>query len=410
MPEPYYEPEFAASSYLYDNIKEALTDQGYIIELYVPSPSRNISKEARKTYRKIRYEEKHNGRLRIHRFTMYSEGKNTFLRSVRYFFCSIAHLWYGLTKNFDILYLGSTPPITGVTGAIIKSFRRKPIVQVIQDVFPDSLLRVGLTEKDSIIWKIGRRLENISYRNAEIIIVISEEFKQNIINKGVPKDKIVVINNWVDENVVFPIKREDNPIFYDLGLDKDYFYVVYAGNLGNSQNIEIILDTAAELIAFEKIRFIIFGSGTNEVKYTNMARELKLNNLQFFPLQPYEKVSQVYSLGDVSIVTCRAGCGGSAMPSKTWSVMAAGTALIASFDEGSELQLIIEKNALGIFAKAGDQPALKSCILKLYLDKKLCEELGKNGREFIMKNRTREIGTSKYVDVLKKIESQFFAE
>lgn len=410
MPEPYYEPEFAASSYLYDNIKEALTDEGYLIDLYVPTPSRNISKDVRKKYCKIKYEEKNNGRLRIHRFAMYSEGKDNFLRSIRYFFCSIAHLWYGLTKSFDILYLGSTPPITGITGAIIKSFRKKPIVQVIQDVFPDSLLRVGLTEKDSILWKIGRRIENITYRNAEIIVVISEEFKQNIINKGVPKDKIVVINNWVDENVVFPINREDNPIFHDLGLDKDYFYVVYAGNLGNSQNIEIILATAAELIAYEKIRFIIFGSGTNEAKHKTMALELKLNNLQFFPLQPYEKVSQVYSLGDASIVSCRAGFGGSAMPSKTWSILAAGTALIASFDEDSELQHIIETNDLGLFAKAGDQPALKSCILRLYNDKMLCKELGKNGREFIMKNRTREIGTSKYVDVIKKIESRFLAD
>lgn len=90
------------------------------------------------------------------------------------------------------------------------------------------------------------------------------------------------------------------------------------------------------------------------------------------------------------------------MPSKTWSIMSAGRAVIANFDEG-ELKNIIEDNNCGIFTKAGDKEAFKNAILELYHNQEKAVQLGKNGRQFIMENLTREIGTSKYVKVVKEV-------
>lgn len=89
----------------------------------------------------------------------------------------------------------STPPIMGATCAMIKMNLNIPFVYNLQDIFPDSLYNNGLAKKEGILWKIGRMIENFTYRHADKIIVISEDFKKNIMAKGVPEEKIVVVYN-----------------------------------------------------------------------------------------------------------------------------------------------------------------------------------------------------------------------
>lgn len=149
--------------------------------------------------------------------------------------------------------------------------------------------------------------------------------------KGVPEEKIEVIYNWVDTDAIQPIAKEDNPLFEEFGIDRTKFTVVYAGNLGNAQNIDIILEGAKML---PQVQFVVFGTGGLEDEIRVRIAHEHLDNVRLLPLQPYERVSQVYSLGDVCIVSCKAGLGGSAMPSKTWSIMSCARPVLASFDEG----------------------------------------------------------------------------
>lgn len=98
----------------------------------------------------------------------------------------------------------------------IKKCRKIPFVYNLQDIFPDSLVGTGMTKKGSFLWRIGRIIENFTYRNADKIIVISEDFKRNIMAKGVPEEKIEVIYNWIDENEVVPIAKDVNPLYHEL--------------------------------------------------------------------------------------------------------------------------------------------------------------------------------------------------
>jgi glycosyltransferase involved in cell wall biosynthesis len=400
----YYHPESYSSSYLTNNLIEDLIETGHEVELYVPLPTRGISNEERNLYKKRKYEECYNGRLKIHRFYMFREGKNPVLRAIRYTLLSFAYIFKSIkVKDFNVISVGSTPPTMGIVATIIKKIKGQPFVYSLQDIFPDSLVNTGLVSKDSFLWKVGRIIENYTYKNADKIIVISEDFKQNIITKGVPEEKVEVIYNWVDENTVIPINRDDNILFEKYKLDREKFYVVYAGNLGHAQNIDVILKAAEMLSDYEDIRFIIFGGGQHESYYKHLSKLMNLSNISFFPLQPYSLVSSVYSLGDVSIVSCKQGLGKSAMPSKTWSIMSAETAVIASFDEDTDLQRIIEKNNVGLFTKAGNAEELRSAILYLYNNRTLCIKMGKNGREFIINILRRKIGTEKYINVLESV-------
>lgn len=399
FPCSYYLPETAASLYITDNIVHACADKGIEVDLYTPSPTRNVPDGSVWE----REERQMDGKLRIHRFHLYGEGKNPMLRALRYFLGEFILLHYCMWKKYDVAFVDSTPPIQGLKMPLIKWLKRKPTIYNVQDIFPDSLVGTGLTHEGSLIWKIGRIVEKITYRYADKIIVISEDFKKNIMAKGVPEDKIVVVYNWVDQNKVVDVPREENKLFDAYGLDRSKFYITYNGNIGLTQNMDMLLDVAKELQEeYEDIHFVLVGNGAYLDEVKRKVADQQLENVHLLPFQPYEDISHVFSLGDASLVISKPGVGANSVPSKTWSIMSASRPVLANFDE-NELKTIIENNHCGIFTKAGDKDAFKESILTLYNHRELCKEYGHNGRKFVLDNLTREVGTQKYVDVIKEV-------
>ena len=399
FPCSYYLPETAASLYITDNIVHACADKGIEVDLYTPSPTRNVPDGSVWE----REERQMDGKLRIHRFHLYGEGKNPMLRALRYFLGEFILLHYCMWKKYDVAFVDSTPPIQGLKMPLIKWLKRKPTIYNVQDIFPDSLVGTGLTHEGSLIWKIGRIVEKITYRYADKIIVISEDFKKNIMAKGVPEDKIVVIYNWVDQNKVVDVPREENKLFDVYGLERSKFYITYNGNIGLTQNMDMLLDVAKELQEeYEDIHFVLVGNGAYLDEVKRKVADQQLENVHLLPFQPYEDISHVFSLGDASLVISKPGVGANSVPSKTWSIMSASRPVLANFDE-NELKTIIENNHCGIFTKAGDKDAFKESILTLYNHRELCQEYGRNGRKFVLDNLTREVGTQKYVDVIKEV-------
>lgn len=399
IPFSYYFPEQCAGLYIVDDVMHKAAKNGIDSLMYVPTPTRNVPKGASW----VKDETAEDGMIHVHRFAMYGEGKNPLLRALRYCFCEVAYLHAMLWKTYDVAFIDSTPPIQGLKLPIVRLFRRKPIVMNLQDIFPDSLAGTGLAKRDGILWKIGRVVENITYRNADKIIVISDDFKKNIMAKGVPEEKIVVVYNWVDENAVVPVAKEDNPLYDELGINREKFSVVYAGNFGHAQNIDVTIAAAERLNDVADIQFLMFGTGGLVEDYKKIAQEKGLKNMFFFPLQPVEKVSQVYSLGDLGIVACKKGLGKGAFPSKTWSIMSAGTPVIANYDEDTDLERLVKDNGLGVFSAADDSEQMAQRIMEMYDNRELCAEYGRNARQYILDNVSKDKSTQKYVDVIKEV-------
>lgn len=414
----YFLPEKAASIYLTENRLEAFGKAGIDTVIWASRPTRGLSDEEYEEYKHKKLEMMYDGKVTVKRFAMYREGRNPILRALRYSLNWIIQLWKGLReKDVDVIYLASTPPIQGMLGAFIKKFRGIPFVYNLQDIFPDSLFNNGLANKGGLLWKIGRVIENFTYKNADKIIVISEDFKKNIMAKGVPEEKIVVVYNWVDQNAVVDIPRERNKLFDAYGLDRSKFYVTYNGNIGLSQNLDMLLSVAEEFqsakvqafhgneICCTDIHFVLVGNGAYLDEVKRIIAEKKLENVHLLPFQPYEDISHVFSLGDASLVISKPGTGAASVPSKTWSIMSASRPVLANFDE-NELKQIVEKHHCGIFTKAGDKEAFKQSMLALYNNREMAVEMGKNGRQFVMDNLTREVGTQKYVDVIKSVVAE----
>lgn len=404
----YCEPELFPSSYLIDNCNEAFVKAGMEIITYTPTPTRGVTQEQRQEYKRRKKETLHGGKMTIHRYAMFGEGSNVLLRALRYTLMCIMEFFIGVfaadARRCNALLVFSTPPIQGAMAALIKKVRRIPFVYGLQDIFPDSLVSAGIAKKGRLAWKIGRAIENFTYRNADRIIVISDDFKRNIMAKGVPEEKIEVVYNWVDGEAVKDIQRDENVLFDRYGLDPSKFYVTYCGNIGLTQNLDMLLDVAKTLEQQTDIQFVLVGNGAYRRQLEQIVENHGMKNVTLLPFQPYEDIAHVFSLGDVSLVISKPGTGSGSVPSKTWNIMAASRPVLASFDE-NELRDIIEQNHCGIFARADDKETFRSAVLKLYADSDLCRELGRNGRRYVVEHLTKDVGTQKYVKIIQSTDN-----
>ncbi len=404
-------PEQVSSTHLGNDLNEAFQGAGFVTENYVPTPTRGIDKQTRKKYKKIKHEELYGGSFVIHRFPLMREGKNPIFRAWRYLLCNVKQYNRGKkAKGIDVIYGSSTPPTQGVLCAKVKKKLSKkygrtvPFIYNLQDVFPDSLVTAKMTKKGSLIWKIGRKIEDYTYRNADKIIVISEDFKRNIMEKGVPEEKIVVIPNWVNTDNVYPVAREDNILFDRLSLDREKFYIVYSGNLGHSQNLRMLLDAAKELCdTLPSLCFILIGEGAAKDEVAHAIESEKIENVLLFPFQPYEDIAHVFSLGDAGLIISKSGIGQSSVPSKTFGIMAAERPVLASFDKDSALARLIEGVDCGITAAADDKEAFKAAVALLYENRDTLSTRGERGRAYLCEYLNKEKCTAMYVDTIKSV-------
>lgn len=361
----YFEPEQISSTHLEKDLLEALVNDGHDICVICPTPTRGLSKATIKEYRGIRSEVRYGGHVRVTRFLAPVEGRNPLIRAVRYFWCN--YRTYQMGKRMtecDLVYCDSTPPTQGWIAGKVARKLKTPLVYSLQDIFPDSLASAGLTNEGSLLWKLGRRIEDQTYKCCSHIIVISDAMKHNLLQKGVDPRKITVINNWIDTEEIRPVMRQDNQLFDEFGVDREAFIVLYAGNFGESQGAEIVLDVAESLQNQTGIRFVIFGGGSGYDRAVRRAESM--NNVFIHPLLPSNRISEVYSMGNVALITIKKGIGKAAMPSKTWSIMACNTRIIASCDLDSELCDIIWKSNAGICVEPQNKNELVRAILEEY--------------------------------------------
>lgn len=392
----YFEPEQIAFTHLEGDLLEKLSAEGCDIDVICPAPTRGISPETAKMYKHRKTENLYSGHVHVRRFSAPQEGKNPLIRAIRYFWCNLRTYQLAIrNKECELVFSNSTPPTQGWIAGKVARKLKVPFVYSLQDIFPDSLVTTGLTQKESWLWKFGRRLEDKTYSRCDEIIVITEAMKENILEKGVNENKIHLISNWIDTEKTKPVAREDNHLFDEFAIDRSKFIVLYAGNFGEAQGAEIVLEAAKELLDHKEILFVVFGGGSG---FEDACRKAEgLNNVFIHSLMPQERISEVYSMGDAAVVSARKGVGKSGMPSKTWSIMACNTRIITSYDPDSELCGMIQKYDAGICAEPEDVDSLVKAILTVQQTNGKMKR--NDARTTVMKIASKEACTSQYTEL-----------
>lgn len=274
--------------------------------------------------------------------------------------------------------LAMSPPLTlGLIGWHTKLFRGGKLVFNIQDVFPDAAIETGAISNQRVI-AAASWLERISYQRSNSVVLLSDDLANNVQRKLDQKfhKRIKVIPNFVDTKAIVPMSRLTN-YRRELGIDES-LVVMYAGNVGFSQSLELVLEAARVL---PEVMFVINGEGA--ARKSLEAKASALGNLKFGDYQDASRLSEVLATGDLHVVPLRRGLGSVSVPSKTYSILAAGRPICAAIDLDTEVPRILAAANAGVCVEPDNQLAFVSAITALTLDRKNLEEMGASGRKWV---------------------------
>jgi glycosyltransferase involved in cell wall biosynthesis len=260
------------------------------------------------------------------------------------------------------LILVTTPPFIIFIGLFFKKIRKQKYHLIIWDLYPDVLINFGTLKESSLIIRAWKKLNTNCFSNASTIFTLGKHLADAI--GKYTAQRTTIIPNWVNSDFLKPLPKSQNPfaIQYNL-LDK--LVVMYSGNLGMTHDIESIVETAEMLKEHTDIHFIIIGDGVKKVKIDKIVKEKNLKNILLLPYQEKEVLPYSLASADIGIVTLSQGAETISVPSKTYYMMAAGSAILALSSVESELGILIKKYNCGRVFDKPDIQAIAEFILYL---------------------------------------------
>ena len=283
-----------------------------------------------------------------------------------------------------------------------KSCVKTPVIYNSQDMFPGASIANGAM-KQKWMQKIFYMFQKVAYRRADHISVISEDMKQKVIEQGVPAAKITVIPDWYDDKSVREIPWEDNLYVKKYDLEKDCFYVQFAGTMGMNFDYKMVLRVAEKLKQEKKIVFQMIGQGSQKDDFVHAAQEKKLDNIVFLPLEPQEMVPHVYSACSACLIPLPRGVIGNSVPSKAGLLMACHRVIVTSADEGSDYNDMFKREQIGMAFDCDDSDGVAKGILKLRDEPKYCSQLADNAQKYGKAVYARTVNTKLYEDLYRRI-------
>jgi colanic acid biosynthesis glycosyl transferase WcaI len=274
--------------------------------------------------------------------------------------------------------LAMSPPLTlGLTGWCTKIIRRAPLVFNIQDVFPDAAIQTGAISNKKII-AAAKWLERVSYQRSDAVVLLSQDLRTNIANKIDVKHhhRLHVIPNFVDTVAITPQDRMTN-YRSELGIG-DQLVVMYAGNVGFSQSLNLVVEAAAK---FSEVAFVVNGDGAARKKLQEDCAELA--NVYFGDYQPIERLSEVLATGDIHLVPLRTGLAAVSVPSKSYSILAAGRPMLAAIDLNTEIPNMLQQSGAGIAVEPDNSPAFIEALGRLVGNRDSLNAMGARGRQWV---------------------------
>lgn len=309
--------------------------------------------------------------------------------------------------TFDIIYYQSS----GLSFYLLPKLKRisnKPIVMNIQDLFPNSVKSTGIKLLVPIIYLIDL-LQKKTYKLVSKFVVISEDIFESLYRKGVPKNKIDVVYNWYDDEVIYPVKPSDNRFMKTYGLSEYRFVVQYAGNLGYVLDYDVFWKLSKRLADYKSIVIEIVGDGSNKDNLINICKSLNITNIEIYPIQPLDIVRDVYSYANICLIPLKKGVIFHSVPSKASVAMACSTPLLVACDQDSEFASNINSRKVGKSFSPDDVEGMAAYIIEQYSNKFLHLEYKKNALEYARTKLNRNVNTRKIINILKECRDHYMS-
>ena len=279
----------------------------------------------------------------------------------------------------DVIITMTDPPMLLVVGRIISRLKRMPHVHWCQDLYPDLFKALGYKLPKFLI-KFMHRLSRRAFKNCAKVVVVGRCLAERLVKTGVPSNKVTLIANWTDFEVISPSSKGDYKLLpVDLtGVakkpdemfrdDSPRFRVLYAGNIGRAHPMRTVVEAATILSEHSEIEFVFVG---DHQVHKILARERgrrTLENIKFMPYQPIEKLREVMESGDLHLVTMRNEAKGMLVPCKFYSGLTVGRPTIFVGPEEIEISKVIHEYGAGTVIPVGKAQELADTIYQYRLD------------------------------------------
>ena len=330
-----------------------------------------------------------------------SHDKSKLGRVLNYLSFACSSLIYCLffLKRADVIYAYHPPLTVGIVALIIKLFRSVPVVLDIQDMWPDTLKATGMIN-NSLLLGLVAKICNLIYSAVTKIVVLSPGFKGLLIDRGVHENKIEIIYNWADERV---LRTTNNEV--PEGLDCiEGFKVLFAGNVGQAQGLNVIIDAALLLKNdVPKLHFLILGQGLNLNDLKRRAKELNLKNVHFLPAVNMKRVGDFLGFADALLIHLNSDpLFEITIPGKTQAYMAVNKPIIMGV-RGDASNLVLRADC-GVCFEPENSVALAEAVKDLMLlDSSEIQRLGKNAGKFYDENLSVKVGVNSFEKVFNEV-------
>jgi glycosyltransferase involved in cell wall biosynthesis len=370
-------------------------------DLVIVASDLNYQTGQRTVERRGLYAEQNFDGVRVLRAYIYPAlHRSYFWRVVSFFSFMFSSVWTALQVRDVDLVMGTTPPIfQAVSAWFVAWMRRKPFLLEVRDLWPEFGVSMGVL-KNPVVIALARWLERFLYARATHILVNSPAYREYMISKGVPERKVTYIPYGTDVDMFNP-GVDGSSIRSELGL-QDKFVVLYAGALGQANDIDTILRAAERLKSEEKIRFVLFGDGKERSRLQSEAERMQLSNVIFAGVRPKKEMPLVVAAADVCLAILQdIPMFRTTYPNKVFDYMAAGRATVLVID-GVSRQLI-EESGGGAYVQPEDDAMLAERILELSKDPKRVQGMGQDAREYLVKHLDRRDKLNETLELLTRL-------
>ncbi|WP_100899665.1 glycosyltransferase family 4 protein [Nostoc flagelliforme] len=397
-----YHPEPIGIAPLMTELAEGLVKRGHQVRVITGMPN-YPQREIYHEYRGKWYVTEQTNGVTIQRSYLRIKSKpnliDRLLLELSFVFTSLPQAFKGGRPDVIIL---TVPPLFGTLPVTIFGWLYNcPVVLNVQDILPDAAVRIGLLKNKWMIRTLAA-LEKFAYRSAHTISVIADGFRENLVNKGVPVNKIVCIPNWVNVNFICPLPKHNNSWISSHQLDGK-FVVLYSGNIALTQGLETVIEAAICLRHIKEIVFVIVGESIALQRLQKYCLLNGADNVLLLPLQPREKLPEMLAASDVGLIVQKRNVISFNMPSKIPLLLASGRPIVGSVPATGTAAKAIKLSGGGIIVEPESPDAMATAVHDLYVNPTLGARLGNAGRQFAEENYSFEQALNRYEGLLSHI-------
>jgi colanic acid biosynthesis glycosyl transferase WcaI len=301
----------------------------------------------------------------VHRIPLYVPKDVTSLKRIIHefsFVLGIIPVWFKFLfkRKFDVVFCAAPPFHLGILPLLYSKIKGVPMITHIQDLQVDAAKELGMIKNKAFL-NLMFSIERFILKKSKKVSTISLGMQLKIHAKGISSEKQLLFPNWVDENNIMPLPKEQS-LRGEFGLKDSDKVILYSGNLGEKQGLEVIIDVAEKYRSRKDVYFIIVGSGGGKEKLEQSTKDAGLNQVLFFPLQPYNKLSALLATADVHLVLQKKSAADLVMPSKLTGILAAGGCAIVTAEPGTSLHVIISQYNMGLLIEPESVQSLRDGI------------------------------------------------